>query len=309
MAKMTLDARGQQFAAAMKDYGRQARVSGLDRRLARLASQAVPARQALRQIQAALAKGAATTAGGLACFLLAWFQGLFGFLRQTVGALFRVSGAGGSSGSASGGNCRGSPGTPFGFAVACALAAAIAVTPVQHANATAITPTQIGNFLVTGFYHDNEANFTIKYTGVINSGNYGNRIDLSNVFFGGGMTNNRSWDTATSINSDMSTNYDLRSRSIFMNIRGPPFNMGFDYAPLADGTAVPSGIGSEALDSSLALTIYDARGDPIYGTIAAPLSLTQAPQVPPALVPEPGSMLLLGTGLAGLISARRKLKA
>jgi hypothetical protein len=180
------------------------------------------------------------------------------------------------------------------------LAAIIAASPVQRAEALPITPTTIGNFLVSGEYNDSGAQFQINYTGPTNdSGFYGNQVKLENVNFGGNAVIPMDWTKNLTSNLNGSTNYQFNSTALLENIRGPPWNASIGYAP-QNGVSVPDGIGSMALTGSIPIRIYDS-GSYIDGYLAAPLPIANGPTP----VPEPASAFLLALGLASLAVARR----
>ncbi len=194
-------------------------------------------------------------------------------------------------------------------ALGAGLAAMVITSTLNKAEALQITPTQIGNFLVSGEYNDAGAQFQINYLGPLDPGFYGNEVHLEDVFFGGALTSwQDGWTTSMTTNPDGSAIYEFNSLAGNVNIQGAiPFNFSFDYAAL-DGFAVPAGIGSEGLTDLLTLSINDSIRT-YTGVIAAPYSLTHAPSLPPSTsVPEPSTMALFGTGLAGLFAAgfRRK---
>jgi hypothetical protein len=181
------------------------------------------------------------------------------------------------------------------------LALVTAVAAVPNAHALPITPVQIGHFIVSGGYTDSNANFQIDYRGPQDSGLYGNQVRTEDVYFGGNLNPIVDWAIGAGTNPDGSTNYIMESQDGLANIRGPPFNFSFSFAPQGS-FPVPAGIGSQPLDYTLPFSIRDSNLT-YQGTIPAPFALTHDP----AQVPEPLTLLLLGLGIAGLAAGRKAL--
>jgi hypothetical protein len=153
------------------------------------------------------------------------------------------------------------------------------------ANALQFQNAQIGNFMISGYYWDNSAQFIVSYIGQSNSVLYGREVLLSDVNFGGSFNSASSgWNFNLITNPNSTTNYDLTSKSSSVNIGngGRKLDFGIDYA------SQNGNIGTEALNGTLNMSIGYGSGDYSNGTIPAPNSLT--------VVPEPISAILFLAG-------------
>lgn len=91
-----------------------------------------------------------------------------------------------------------------------------------------------------------------------------------------------------------------------------PFEIGFGYTESGnwDLGSVTSGsnrynVGVSSLaDGKFQITVASLLGD--FYIVKSELSIDYTPSSSPASVPEPATMLLMGTGLAGLVAARRR---
>lgn len=154
------------------------------------------------------------------------------------------------------------------------------------------------NFTADGNSLDTGLQLMINFNGPTDSGFYGNSVDIFGVHYGGNMgITNGGWDWTSSTNPDNSTNYHLTSQGSAANINTwNPLDLWIDWAP-ENGSPVPTGIGSEALNYQNQVNVgYSAFTS--TGSMPSPYSIANGP----VIVPEPSSVILMLSGFGALIT-------
>ena len=169
--------------------------------------------------------------------------------------------------------------------------------PTTKAEALLIDPTQIGQFNVSGEIYDQGVLLNIGYNGS-DPIFQGHTVDFSMNYGGQALVPAGGWDITQTLGSDLKTNYNMTTQTDQIGSFQGIINF--------NGTQ-PTGLGSAPLDSLMTLSIGYGYGNKATGSIYVPEALTKDLSAPiNTPVPEPGTLLLFGTGIVGLLANRQK---